>query len=880
MPLTPGARIGPYEIAGAIGAGGMGEVYRARDTTLNRDVALKILPDAFAGDVERLARFKREAQVLASLNHPNIAAIYGFEDHPSASSGQAHALIMEFVEGEDLSQRLARGKLPPGDALPIARQIAEALEAAHEQGIVHRDLKPANIKLRSDGVVKVLDFGLAKAMEPASALRAAGQALSESPTITTPAMTKMGVILGTAAYMSPEQAKGQPADKRSDIWAFGCVLYEMLTGVRLFQGGDVADTLAAVLTRDPDWTKLPGGLPRAIRSLLRRSLERDRRKRMADVAGALFALDEALDMSAEPGRRAASARTRLASAGWVTAVVIAVAAALVMSRRRQAPAAVPPMMRVQIVTPRTDEPLAFALSPDGHSLVFQARNNGRSQLWLRRLESEEDKPLDGTDGLGFSYPFWSPDSQSVGFFANGALKRVDLASGFVRTLANAPNPRRGAWNRAEVVLFGASAGPLNMVSADGGAVREATTLLRGQTSHRFPQFLPDGRHFLFLALGELDVKGVYMGSLDGKETTRVLEGEPAFVFLPPSHLVFVRQGALWAQRLNVESAKVDGEMLPVAPRVLVHSVVTGYASLSASATGSLAYRTADEPRQLVWLDRAGRELGALGPADDAQLGTPRLSVDGRILAVPRTVSGNTDVWIMDTTRGARRRLTFDSAVDGFTAFSPDGSRVAYMSDRQGTLSDLFERRTDGTGAETVLLATRENETPSDWSPDGRYLLYRGESSKTDYDLWSLPLFGDRKPFAVAQTTFAEDEGRFSPDGRWITFQSNETGRNEIYIQPFPGPGPKVQVSAGGGTSPRWPRAGRELFYVGPDNRVMAVAVAERGSSVSANTPLGLLTLREGDSYDVSPDGQRFLVNRVVSDAAPVTIVLNWRAPVR
>ena len=867
MSLTPGARIGPYEIVRAIGAGGMGEVYRARDTTLHRDVALKIVPDAFAGDPERLARFTREAQVLASLNHPNIAAVYGFEDR---------ALVMELVDGEDLSERLARGPLRPGEALPIARQIAEALEAAHEQGIVHRDLKPANIKLRPDGVVKVLDFGLAKAMDPPSGVHGDR---SNSPTITTPAMTKMGVVLGTAAYMSPEQAKGLPADKRSDVWAFGCVLYEMLTGARLFQSVDVAETLAAVHTRDPDWSKLPADVPRAVRSLLRRCLERDRPKRMADVAGALFALDEALDTAAASSLPAASSRSRVASAGWLVAAVVGVTAAIaIVSVLRRAPAA-GPMTRAQIVTPPTDEPLAVALSPDGRSLVFQARSNGRTRLWLRRLESDEDKPLDGTDGLVFSYPFWSPDGSSIGFFANGVLKRLDLASGFVRTVASAPNPRRGAWNAGGLILFGASAGPLKIVAADGGAVREATTLMPGQSSHRFPQFLPDGRHFLFLALGAQDAAGVYLGSLDDKAVTRLFDGDAAFAFLPPSHLLFIRQGALWAQKLNVASAKMEGDMLPVAPRALAHSQINGYGALSASTAGSIAYRTAGERRQLIWLDRTGREAGVLGPSDDAQLGIPRLSPDGRVIAVARTVSGNTDVWIVDAVRGGRRRLTFGPGVDAFTAFSPDGSLIAYMSDPGNTLSDLYERRTDGTGAETVTLATPENETPADWSPDGRYLLYRGESAKTDYDLWALPRFGDRKPFPVAQTTFEEDDGRFAPDGRWIAFQSNETGQNEIYVQPFPGPGPKIQVSVGGGRSPRWPRASRELFYLGPENRVMAVSITARGSTISGDAPRGLLNLHEGDSYDVAPDGQRFLVNRVVGDVSPVTIVLNWSPPV-
>jgi serine/threonine protein kinase len=419
----------------------MGEIYRARDTKLNRDVALKVLPGIFASNPERLSRFKREAQVLASLNHPNIAAIYGFED-----GGGIHALVLELVDGQTLAEQIDEGNaqgrgLPLDETLSIARQIAEALEAAHEQGIVHRDLKPANVKLRKDGVVKVLDFGLAKALEPAVAVAD----VTSSPTITTPAMTGLGTLLGTAAYMSPEQAKGLQADKRSDVWAFGCVLYEMLTGSRLFDGGSVAETLASVLTHEPDWARLPASVPRSIRSLLRRCLERDRRKRMSDVAGALFALNDVLDTTAPEVGSSAPARTRFAVAGWMTAAVFAVVtAAVLVPLLRRAPVAASTTMRVQIVTGPTSDPVGFSLSPDGRSLVFAGPVNGRVQLLLRRLESDEDKPLDGTDGLVFPYPFWSPDSSSVAFFANGALKRIDLASGFVRTIASAPNARRGA----------------------------------------------------------------------------------------------------------------------------------------------------------------------------------------------------------------------------------------------------------------------------------------------------------------------------------------------------------------------------------------------------------------------------------------------------
>jgi serine/threonine protein kinase len=787
----------------------MGEVYRARDTTLQRDVALKILPEAWSNDPDRLERFTREAQTLAALNHPNIAQIHGFEDR-----GDIRALVMEFIEGEDLATRLRRGPIALTEALPIARQIAEALRAAHEQGIIHRDLKPANIKVRPDGAVKVLDFGLARILGPLDITSGTSHAgATASPTVMSPALTRAGVILGTAAYMSPEQAKGLVADKRSDVWAFGCVLYEMLTGSRPFEAEDVADTLAAVLVREPNWTRLLPNTPRAIHILLRRSLERDRGRRVSDFAAVLFALDESLDpmavqlpLSPHPGR--------LAYAGWVVAALTALAAATLISSRLRSNPSDPATIRLQIMTPPGGDPMSFALSPDGHSLVYQATESGQDRLWVRRLEGDEDRSLPGTDGA--SLPFWSPDSMSVAFFANGALKRVDLARGFARTIANAPDPRHGAWHSSGVILFAASAGPLYKVSAEGGSVAEATTLLPGQSSHRFPQFLPNSRHFLLLALGESSVKGLYSASLDANGIVRISDGEPAFAFLSPSYLLTARQGALWAQELSPESTQVQNDLLPVARRIWT-TQVSGQAALSVSSSGSFAYRATAERRQLVWVDRVGRQLGVLGQPDDGQPNQLRLSTDGRTASVIRTVNGNRDVWLVDNARGSFRRFTFGTSVEGEAVFSPDNTRIAYASDPKGTLWDLFEQRVDGNGEATLLQADPENENPVDWSPDGRHLLYMRSNTITGPDLWALPLFGDRAPLSVARTPFTESDGRFSPDGKWIAFNSDETGRMEVYVQPFPGPGAKVQVSTAGGRAPRWPRGGRELFYIAPDH---------------------------------------------------------------
>jgi Tol biopolymer transport system component len=558
--------------------------------------------------------------------------------------------------------------------------------------------------------------------------------------------------------------------------------------------------------------------------------------------------------------------------GWAVAAVVAIAGGIAISTGRPTATDVPEM-RVQIAMPPADDPFSFAIAPDGLSVVAQGRADGVFKLWLRALASDDGRPLMGTEGA--TYPFWSRDSRSVGFFAGGMLKRIDLASGFVRTLASAPNPRRGAWSSEGTIIFGASVGPLYQVPAGGGAITAATNLLPGQAGHRWPQFLPDGRSFLVFAMGASNVRGVYVGSLGDREVRRVLETDSAFTFMSPAYLLLARQGALWAQRLSADT-RPDGELLPLAPRVLVHPTHNGFAALVASSVGSVAYRTSPENMQLVWLDRAGRRLADLGPPDDAQPFLSQMSSDGGMVAVRRTVSGNTDVWLTDTTRGGLRRLTFDSAIEGEPIFSPEGGRVVYVSDRKDNIWDMYERPTDGSGAETLLFESGENKNPRDWSLDGRYILYRSDSPKTDADLWALPLAGDRKPIAVAETPFDEVDGRFSPDGRWVAYVSNEGGRSEIYVQPFPGPGSKAQLSVGGGTTPRWRRDGRELFYVAPDNRLMAVSITQRESHLDGAAPLALFMLPKASGYEPSQDGQRLLVNAVVSEASPITIILNWR----
>jgi serine/threonine protein kinase len=868
MALTIGTKLGSLEVTALLGKGGMGEVYRARDTKLDRDVAVKTLPEDFADDPDRLSRFQREAQVLASLNHRNIAHIYGLEE-----ANKTRCIVMELVEGETLQERLKRGPLDLLDALQIAIQIAEGLEAAHERGIVHRDLKPANIKITPDGDVKVLDFGLAKPFAGENAVAS----LSHSPTLMSGTMP--GMILGTAAYMSPEQVKGKAADVRSDIWAFGCVLFEMLAGQQIFQGDSTVEILGAILRAEMDWTVLPKTTPPAIHALLKRCLQRDRKNRMRDIADARFQLQDVLNDPS--GGKAAAAPTRKGRERllWLALIIVLTAAtALVVWNLRPAPAGFPAEARLQIVTPPTNNLTYFAISPDGRQVVFEAALGGKRQLWLRRLQSETPQPIAGTENP--VSPFWSPDSRSVGFFADGKLKRIDTDGGVARIVAdNLPTSCGGAWNEEGVILFSECSGPLYRVAASGGTPSEATRLEEArQVGHRYPQFLPDGRRFIFFVLGAADVRGIYAGSLDSKESRRLFDADSGAVFSPPNHVLFARRGALFAQRLDLEKMSPAGDASTVASQVVVNSTTAGDGALSASRAGLLAYRKGGAKRQLIWMDRSGKQ-SSFGDADTAELSDVRLSPDGRYIALSRIVNGNSDVWLIETARNVLRRLTTDADYDGVPVWSPDSNLVAFSSRRRGH-RELYQRSLIGAGAETLLLDLGVNlaSDATDWSTDGHFILYQvfGERGT---DLWALPLDGDRKPFPVAQSSFDETNGRFSPDGRWIAFQSTETGRDEIYVQPFPGPGAKLQISSTGGSSPQWRRDGHELFYMGTGDHLMAapIKLPMNGQHVEIGSPSILFTMRPGTQYEASPDGQRFLMNTLTEDAAPITVILNWTA---
>jgi len=876
-----GTTIGSYEIRSALGAGGMGEVYRARDSKLGRDVALKLLPGAFAADPDRVARFRREAQVLASLNHANIAAIHGLEE-----LGGVPVLVLELVEGPTLADRLVHGPIPMHEAFRIARQIADALEAAHGLSVVHRDLKPANVKLRGDGTVKVLDFGLAKAIDGQPEIRT--QELTASPTITSPAMTRLGVILGTASYMSPEQARGLVIDRGADIWAWGCVLFEMLSARRAFDGADTTEVIAAVVRGEPDWSRLPSDTSPSVRRLLRRCLEKDAKRRLADIRDARFALED-LDQDAAPTARvSAGGRERLA---WLAALVACLAGAGAwLSLRPEAPVPDAREMRVEITTPATTDPVSIALSPDGGRLAFVASFEGRSMLWVRSLASGEASPLPNTDGA--SFPFWSPDSRSIGFFANDRLYRIDIDGGGLKDLAGAPVGTGATWSREGTILFTPTPdAPIIRVADTGGSIPPLgpdVGLRAG--GNRYPHFLPDGRRFLYF-VAEPAIRGVYLGSLDGPERRKLFDADAAAVFMPPSQILFLRAGRLYIQRINPSTFMLEGEATAIAQSVVVDA--TGAMAVSASTVGSIVYRTgtANRQRQLVWFDRAGKQIGDAFPPDSDFALNPALSPDGRQVVMSRSVGGNVDLWVQDLTRvGARTKLTTAPTPDIYGVWSPDGQQIAYSRSAPKSFFGIAVIPSTG-GEPSIIFDAPSQEIPVDWSRDGRHILYRAQAADGSIDLWALPMDGTDKPFPVSNQPNANERfGEISPNGQWVAFESNESGRYEVYVQAFPKPAGKIPVSTAGGRQARWNPDGKELFYVAPDAKLMAVTLRPRGvQQIDASVPVALFLTKvsgvtvggSGIEYDVSGDGQRFLMNTLVEQpGTPITLILNAAAPSR
>jgi len=882
MTVTPGTRLGAYEVTAQIGEGGMGVVYRATDTNLGRPVALKVLPPLFSQDPDRLARFEREAKTLAALNHPNIAHIYGLE-----KTGGMPALVMELVEGPTLADRLTKGAIPLDEALAIAKQITEGLEAAHDHGIVHRDLKPANVKVRDDGTVKILDFGLAKALEPVSGVR---PEVTSSPTITTPAMSQLGMLIGTAAYMSPEQAKGKPADKRSDVWAFGVVLYEMLTGRQAFSGEAVTEVLGHVLTSDLDWSRLPANTPPSIWRLLQRALQKDPRQRLGDIRDARLEIDDARTVSIEPKTSTSAKGARLAWSACAAAILAA--AALAVPSVRHLRETRPSEMRLEINTPSTPAPLHFAISHDGRYVAFVASGDGPQRLWLRALDKTDARPIPGTEGA--EYPFWSRDSRSIGFFASGKLLRVDLDGGQPQAVADAPQGRSGAWNADGTILFApAATSGLFRVSASGGEPVAMTTMdVVG--SHRYPQFLPDDRRFLFyVQSGSPDVAGIYLASLDAGTPKRLTAADTAGGFLPPNRIVYVRQGALVARPIDIARGEWTGDPVVLVDRV-GYDPTFNLGGFSIADDGRIAYRATAGRQQLTWFDRTGKSVGVAGEPDNTSPLYPELSPDGRRIALTRTQQNNPDIWLMDVVRGSLTRVTFDPAIDNSVVWSPDGTKIVFASSRnsKGNLYNLYIAPASGVGEQKLLLETQRFKIPQDWSRDGKFLLYfEAEDSKTGRDLWALDMTQkDATPRVVVSTPFEESLAQFSPDGRWIAYQTNESGRFEIVVRGFPDPsGGSQHVSTNGGIEPRWRADGRELYFIAPDGKLMAAGVSVSGSNLETGTPVPLFQTRIAGGvaslfrpqYAVSRDG-RFLINQLADESAatPITLILNWQPPSR
>ena len=881
MTLADETQLGPYEILSPIGAGGMGEVYRARDKRLNRTVAIKILTRHVSDQPELKARFEREAQTLASLSHPHICPVFDV-----GHQGGIDYLVMEFLEGQTLAGRLERGALPLADALKIAIEVASALSTAHAQGIVHRDLKPANIMLTRSGA-KLLDFGLAKLKQTLALTGLSGLPTND-------VLTTQGTILGTLQYMAPEQLEGNEADTRTDIFAFGAIVYEMITGKKAFEGKSQASLIAAILDRDPPaLSTLQPMTPRILDRVLRKCLAKNPDDRWQAAADLLDELKWIAEEVLVPGEAPTDARH--AGPKWIGPIT-AIASAVLLATTLLAvgilylrpPATKPDQIRFDVATPTLRDESYVTISPDGRWIAFLAPTpSDTTALFVRRMESSVPEQLAGTDGA--SSPFWSPDSRYIAFFAAGRIKKIAVSGGPTQNVSNAPNLAGGTWSREDVIVFSAG-GILQRVPAAGGepvpiSARDESLQ---ETSHQVPYFLPDGRHYLYLAWSpQQSSRAVYMATLDSTERVKLFAAHSKVIYASPGYLLFHRDGTLFARPFDADKLALTGDPVPVSDDVS-YDVLSGEAAFDVSQNGRLIYFAgggSSTRRQFLWFDRTGKQVGTAGSAA-LYASNFDLSPDGKQIAVAQRNPDNSryDIWLINSERNVTTRFTFDPALspNGNVVWSPDGLAIAFASERTGN-RDIFEK-TIATGAERPLLATPTDEWPEDWSKDGRYLAYglnttQGVTGASN--LYVLPLFGDRKPIPIAQTPFSEDEPRFAPDGKWLAFESNESGTYQVYLMSLQATDQKRQVSTEGGVQPRWRRDGKELYYLALDGKLMAVDIrADPGIESGVPRRLFDTKLRVDlirDQFAVTADGERVLIEAPVSEGSPtpITVVVNW-----